>query len=243
MTNQTPTASDYTAAAALRVLDDHPQLHNGGYGPLPAHAGYQLDQAESRAAIMQPESLTVILRVADWCSTATPPNIKKKNSYGLKHDAERDIDQYVSNGQLIAGMVLAGYEIRERDYNPCFKVRSHRATPERNSGSLRRGKLTIDERRLVDDLGESFKAFGRWPTTPETISIDLAARAAEQAYRRGVVQGAHLMLWHLHPDSRTTSRRPAFLDRLDRWRARGRKQEHVTAELPPEGNSPCRWTR
>lgn len=122
MPDHTPAASGYTTAAALRVLADHPQLHDGGYGPLPATAGYRLDQAEARAAIMRPEALAVILSVAAWCSPSAPPSIRASSSYGLKHDAERDLGRYVSNGELIAGMLLAGYELRDLGYNPFFRA-------------------------------------------------------------------------------------------------------------------------
>lgn len=106
------------------------------------------------------------------------------------------------------------------------------------SRSPRHGKLATDERRIVGDIGESHKAFGMWPARPATVPVDLAARAAERAYRRGVVQGAQYMLWHLVPDSRKPGgERPAFLARLTGWRQRGVTQEHAQAELPPSWDS------
>jgi hypothetical protein len=113
----------------------------------------------------------------------------------------------------------------------------------RNRRSPRRGKLTPDERRLVEDIAESGRAFGMWPGVPGMIPVDLAVRAAERAYRRGVVQGAHYMLWHLRPETRSQYSHPMFLGRLNRWRSRGTTQEHAIAELPPPWDSPCRWTR
>jgi hypothetical protein len=108
---------------ALQVLSDHPQLHYGGYGPLP-RLKEDLDQPNSRSRIMQPESLELILKVADWCSASFEPGGKKIRgcSYNLKHTAEKDLDQYVSNGELITGMLLAGCTISERGYNPHFKT-------------------------------------------------------------------------------------------------------------------------
>lgn len=117
-------------------------------------------------------------------------------------------------------------------------------TARRISGSRRRRKLDEDEHWIVEDVGESRKAFGMWPSSPEMIPVDIAARAAERAYRRGVVQGAHFMLWHLHPETkRDWRRRPVFLDQLARWRERGGIQEYGKAEIPPEYERPCRWSR
>jgi len=111
-----------------------------------------------------------------------------------------------------------------------------------HKGSSRRGKLAADELRLLKDIAESSKAFGMWPKDPEMIPVDIAVRAAEQAYRRGVVQGAHFMLWHLHPDTRDTrASTPMFLIRLNRWRTRGIAEQHAKAEIPPSWDSPLRW--
>lgn len=41
----------------------------------------------------------------------------KHSSYGLKHIAERTIGRYVSNGELIAAMILQGY-----NYKPYGKI-------------------------------------------------------------------------------------------------------------------------
>lgn len=235
---QSAAGGGYSATEALRVLADHPQLHDAGYGPLPANSGYQFDQAKYRADLMRPESLAVITRVAEWCSSTVPVNINRKHSYGLKHDAENDLGEYVSNGQLITAMLLAGYEIRERGYNPCFRPPVTCRAAGKGSSSARRGKLSIDEGRLLKDIAESHKAFGMWPADPQMVPLDIAVRAAECAYRRGVVQGAYFMLWHLRPETQDgTGRVSAFLSRLERWRTRGARQEYAKAELPPEGNA------
>lgn len=104
------------------------------------------------------------------------------------------------------------------------------------SRSPRRGKLTEDDRRLLEDIGESSKAFGSWPVSPELVPVDIAARAAERAYRRGVTQGAYYMLWHLRGTQDHSPGAPgeAFASRLWRWRTRGAREEYAKAELPPD---------
>jgi hypothetical protein len=108
-------------------------------------------------------------------------------------------------------------------------------TASRISRSYRRGKLTIDERRLLEEIGESGKAFGMWPDSPESVPLDLAIRAAERAYRRGVTQGAYYMLWHLRGHTGYHPGQPgeSFASKLMTWRTRGAREEYRRAELPP----------
>jgi hypothetical protein len=110
------------------------------------------------------------------------------------------------------------------------------AAPEAGYGrSRRRGKLTMEERRLLEIIAESGKAFGRWPTSPEMVPMDIALRAAERAYRRGVTQGAYFMLWHLRGsiDFRPGDKGETFATKLGNWRRRGARQEYARTELPP----------
>lgn len=46
----------------------------------------------------------------------------KTTSYGLKHRFERIIGQYVSNGDMIAVMILMGFQIRFDSPNCCFNI-------------------------------------------------------------------------------------------------------------------------
>ena len=41
----------------------------------------------------------------------------KHSSYGLKHIVERCLGSYVSNGELIAAMILCGYKYKRYRYN------------------------------------------------------------------------------------------------------------------------------
>ncbi|UAB82815.1 hypothetical protein INR75_11270 [Zunongwangia sp. SCSIO 43204] len=48
----------------------------------------------------------------------------KRSSYGLKHDLERHIDEYVANGELIYAMHLEGYKIKRDGINCYFNISS-----------------------------------------------------------------------------------------------------------------------
>lgn len=102
-------------------------------------------------------------------------------------------------------------------------------------GGARRRTLSYDERRLLHDIGESGKAVGVWPDAGQAVAADVAARAAEMAYRRGVVQGAYFMLWHLRGSMDYQPGKPgeAFAERLGRWRSRGDRENYSKAEMPP----------
>ena len=47
---------------------------------------------------------------------------KKQSSYGLKHLVARDIGVNVSNGDLIASMIICGYKHKRDGINCCFNV-------------------------------------------------------------------------------------------------------------------------
>ena len=47
---------------------------------------------------------------------------KKRSSYSLKHTVERNINTYVSNGELIAAMIICGYNYRVDGINCYFNV-------------------------------------------------------------------------------------------------------------------------
>lgn len=101
----------------------------------------------------------------------------------------------------------------------------------------RRRKLTAEDLGLIELIGESRKSLpGGWPTSPETVPVEVAVRAAERAYRRGVCQGAYYLLWSARGelDHRCGAAAERYIDRLLRWRMRGRDQRYARAEVPPE---------
>ncbi len=73
--------------------------------------------------------------------TKTKSFNKTRSSYGLKHDLERHLGNYVANGELIYAMYLEGYEIKRNDINCYFNI-----------SSVGLGNLTISNKLL-----ESFK--------------------------------------------------------------------------------------
>ena len=105
---------------ARRVIEAHPKLHYRGWGQ-PHYRSNYVDLARERAELLSDSSLETIVKVARWCRTITLE--RGRTSYGLKHDAERQVPgvHYVSTGQLIVGMLLAGYSIKKGGgFNPGF---------------------------------------------------------------------------------------------------------------------------
>jgi hypothetical protein len=110
-----------------KILDEHPRLTSFGMGIYRRHT----DTAQQRADEFDKErthlrnSLPIVITVALWL-TANIGMIKTptRGSYGLKHLAESSIGHYVTNGQLIAAALIAGYPMREAGGpNPLFGMR------------------------------------------------------------------------------------------------------------------------
>ncbi len=78
-------------------------------------------------------------------------NRKLGTSYGLKHEAEQYMDEYISNGALIAALYLEGYAIERDGPNACFPLRFtteyRRAREQRSSvnGNCFGAKPSADE--------------------------------------------------------------------------------------------------
>jgi hypothetical protein len=115
------------ADAFSQVLNDQPWLSRNGMG-LSRTSGATVE--EQMAAFVQyrhelRDSLATVAEVYFWLNA----NIRAirtptRGSYGLKHVAERAIGHYVSNGELIAAALIAGYPMREqRSLNPLFGMR------------------------------------------------------------------------------------------------------------------------
>lgn len=48
---------------------------------------------------------------------------EQRSSYGLKHDIEKYLDAYITNGELIYAMDLEGYKVKNTDNkNACFNI-------------------------------------------------------------------------------------------------------------------------
>jgi hypothetical protein len=66
---------------------------------------------------------TRVTDIREWIRLAIEPSksvMKGRTSYGLKHDAERAIGRYVSNGELIWAMIQEGYTYKKDSLNARF---------------------------------------------------------------------------------------------------------------------------
>lgn len=98
------------------AMDREPQLNDNGFGPGPY--GGTLQERRSRAATWRAElraSATRVDQVREWLQRNIQPRKTLNDdahSYGLKHLAENAMSEYVSNGELIAAAIIAGYPYR-----------------------------------------------------------------------------------------------------------------------------------
>jgi hypothetical protein len=68
----------------------------------------------------------VVEKVREWSrgrmrKTKTEPRNGVKTSYGLKHVAQKELGIYVSNGDLIAALILEGFQYVQVEINARFK--------------------------------------------------------------------------------------------------------------------------
>lgn len=105
-----------------RIMEEHPFLHNAGYG-----IGIRNDPdnltPETRAALLS--SVERFAATKQWIAANLRP-VKQINpirtSYGMKHIAAREIG-YITNGVFIAAMLACGYRMRKYpSFNPHFNV-------------------------------------------------------------------------------------------------------------------------
>jgi len=133
-----------TADALNRILDTHPRLTDYGMGtywrPNTTTQERKAELDQGREALRN--ALPTITAAHDWLvtnipQTKTPPH-NGLSSYAVKHIAERALGQYISNGQLIAAALLAGYPMRQHhdSPNPTFAM-SQRALKTTHPGDTR----------------------------------------------------------------------------------------------------------
>ena len=70
-----------------------------------------------------PLSKEKVEKVADWIAPRFDKSTKickDYSSYGLKHTVEKNMKEYVSNGELIAAMLLCGFKYKEDAPNAFF---------------------------------------------------------------------------------------------------------------------------
>jgi hypothetical protein len=101
---QMPTLAD--------VMESQPRLTDSGFGVFDEHR----KSAEEARQKPQSDRETLrrhearVLQVRDWLlENIAPIKTPTQVSYSLKHVVERATGEYVSNGELIAAAVMAGY--------------------------------------------------------------------------------------------------------------------------------------
>lgn len=120
-----------TAQDVKHILNQYALLHNGGHGrsdemrKISDSARFWEKMTEQRVMLLSAESVSRIQSAYDWIVG----NLKRghtKNrrhtSYGLKHIMQADGGVYVSNGEFIVAMCLAGFDMDYREYNPVFNT-------------------------------------------------------------------------------------------------------------------------
>ena len=112
---QQATGEPYTAARRQtltldEVMEREPMLNDFGFG---GRFGLADELERLREQLRRHEPL--IIEVRDWLlENVQPTKRPTQGSYGLKHLVEEAIGEYVSNGELIAAALMAGYPMRYR---------------------------------------------------------------------------------------------------------------------------------
>lgn len=97
------------------VMEQHPRLNTFGIGvfdPLRKTAGQRAAElASGREELAEREA--AVLEIAAWLrENVSPIKTPTVGSYSMKHVVERAIGEYVTNGELIAAALVAGYPVR-----------------------------------------------------------------------------------------------------------------------------------
>lgn len=102
------------------VMEQQPQLTSFGFGVFEGQrktAGQRREELEQRRDELF-RSEDRVLRVRDWLlANIAPIKTPTVGSYHMKHVVERAIGEYVTNGDLIAAALMAGYPM-SRPHGP-----------------------------------------------------------------------------------------------------------------------------
>lgn len=96
-------------------MDQHPRLNTFGigvYDPLRKTRGQrEAELASGRMELAEREA--AVLEIAAWLwENIAPIKTPTFGSYSMKHVVERAIGTYVTNGELIAAALVAGYPVK-----------------------------------------------------------------------------------------------------------------------------------
>ncbi len=97
----------------LAVIDRVPQLTYFGVGLYESPCeDYEEKLRQKQEQLL--ESSAICTKVCDWLASIEPAKAINRypTSYGLKHTAELQIGQYVSNGVFIAAAIHCGFRYR-----------------------------------------------------------------------------------------------------------------------------------
>lgn len=125
-----PEAHKVTAYDVKRILNQYALLHTGGHGRSHDMRGlngaeFWAKVAELRAAMLTEDAIKRIQTAYNWVRTQLRIGCRinrNRTSYGLKHVMEDDCSVYVTNGEFIIAMCLAGFTMTTLEYNPSFNV-------------------------------------------------------------------------------------------------------------------------
>ena len=126
----------FAQAGLRRAMDLAPELSGFGYrvtrdrGETPEEAEARF--LKNRAEMLGEQGVDEFIRAAEFLSKfgRRKSMNRKRSSYGLKHDAEREAGDYVTNGMLIAAALALGFSA-ERTHagspNAYFNISSRQA--------------------------------------------------------------------------------------------------------------------
>jgi hypothetical protein len=103
----------------LAVIDRVPQLTYFGVGVYEStNEDYEEKLRQGQEWLL--ESSAICTKVCEWLATIEPAKTmnRQRNSYCLKHTAERHIGAYVSNGVFIAAAIHCGFRYRRDGDSP-----------------------------------------------------------------------------------------------------------------------------
>ena len=107
-----------TPSTLAAVMEQHPLLNSHGIGVFDAHRKTreqrEADLTAGRQELVDREAM--VMTVASWlCDNIMPIQTPTADSYHMKHVVERALGEYVSNGELIAAALVAGYSFKHTE--------------------------------------------------------------------------------------------------------------------------------
>lgn len=107
-----------TPFTLVDVMEQHPLLNSHGIGVFDTYRTTpeqrEADLAAGRRELVDREAM--VMTAAAWLrDNITPTQTATVGSYHMKHVVERALGEYVSNGELIAAALVAGYSFKHTE--------------------------------------------------------------------------------------------------------------------------------